>query len=158
MSYGPPPEPNASAPQPDAAAADSQNGGFATAQPQGARPPYPHPHQPWSNPSGPGWPAWPGGPSPAGPRKGFGLPLITAILGLVGLVLPFFPWDFAHFAPDALNMRAYIALPFALPGFALAIVSLNQRRRGLPLAVVGLTSSALALLVELIMAINFATT
>lgn len=150
MTYGPPPEPNASG-------SGSQNGDFATAQPQGARPPYPH-QQPWSNPGGPGWPAWPGGPSPAGPRKGFGLPLITAVLGLVGLVLPFLPWDFAHFSPDLLNMRAYIALPFALPGFPLAIVSLNQRRRGLPLAVVGLTTSALALLVELIMAINLATT
>ncbi|MET7278922.1 hypothetical protein ABZS29_11885 [Kribbella sp. NPDC005582] len=49
------------------------------------------------------------------------------------------------------TIRAYSPLPFALLGMVLAIVGLTGRRRGKPMAVIGVILSCLAIVLSLIM-------
>lgn len=141
MTYGPPPEPNASAPQSDAAVPGPNVASSAPTPPQGPMPPHPYPQQPWIIHNGPGWP---GGPPPVDRPKGFGLAVAAVILGLLGCVLPFLPIDMT-------GVRPYVAWPFGLAGLVLAILGYTGHRRGKPLALAGAILSGLALAVGLVM-------
>lgn len=79
---------------------------------------------------------WQAGPVAA--PKSMWLGLAALVLGLLGCALPLAPFDLT-------GVRAYIALPFALPGFALGIIGLIGRRRGKAFAAVGLFLCMLAL-------------
>jgi hypothetical protein len=173
MTYGPPPEPNA---YPGPAQPHPQQPG--PNHPQQAGPNYPHragptyPHQAESGypqAAGPNhrqqpgtdypqhlWPDHAQQPAPSGSpagkaAKGSGLPAVAAlILSVAGLVVPFLPMAMEGY-------RQYTAFPFALPGFALAIVGLTGRRRAQPLAAIGAMVSVLALGIGgyMVLAYNF---
>jgi hypothetical protein len=95
--------------------------------------PPPHPH---AIPNG--------GPPPVNRSQGAGPAVAAVILGLLGCVLPLLPIDLT-------GVRAYVALPLALPGLVLAVVGCAGHRRGKPLAVAGAVLSALALLLGVAM-------
>ena len=63
---------------------------------------------------------------------------MAVILGVAGCVLPLTPFNLDH-------VRAYIALPFALPGLVVGIIGCTGRRRGTALAVTGSILSVIAL-------------
>lgn len=147
MTDGPTPEPNTFAPH-DAAMPGPNAAYFAPPPSQSPMPSYPPPEQPWTNPNGPGWPGT-GGLPPVGRPGGFGPAVAAAILGLLGCVVPILPIDM-------LDVRAFIAFPFAVPGLVLAIVGCSGRRRGQSLAAVGGILSAIALVVGAAMVIGHA--
>lgn len=121
MSYGPPSDPNQGPHQPDPGAMPHQV------------PPYAQ--QPWpAAPNGQG--------APIGPTTGPGLGVVSLVLGLLGIVVPFLPID-------ETGARHWIALPFALGGVVLGVAGLVGPRRGKPVAGVGLGLSVLALLVAM---------
>ena len=99
-------------------------------------PPQPDPAQ-VSAPQQP----WP--PRAAGPTAGPGLAVVSMVLGVLGILVPFLPIDES-------GIRHYVALPFALGGLALAIAGLVGPRRAKPVAGVGLGLSLLALLVGMV--------
>lgn len=102
---------------------------------------YGPPQQRWTGPHGPGRP---GGPPPMDRPKGFGLAVAAVILGLLGCVLPLLPIDLT-------GVRPYLGVPFGLAGLATAAVGCTGRRRGKPLAAVGVILSAVALLLAAVM-------
>lgn len=57
---------------------------------------------------------------------------------------------------DVIDVRVFIAFPFALPGLVLAIVGCAGRRRGQSLAAVGAILSFLALVIGAAMIVGHA--
>ncbi|TDD60643.1 hypothetical protein E1263_10190 [Kribbella antibiotica] len=109
-------------------------------------PPEPQRHptpagQPWTDPHGRGWP---GGPPPVEPPKGAGVAAVALVLGIIGCRVWLLPVNLDR-------IRAYSPLPFALLGFVLAVVALNGRRRGKPMAAIGAVLCCLGLLFSLIL-------
>jgi len=131
MTYGQPPEPNATTPLPDGP-------GIVPATP--IPPQYPMSQQPWGTP---GWP----GPPPTNPPKGPGLAVASVLLALIGAGLPLLPIDLAGF-------RHYLTLPFGLAGLALAIIGCTGHRRGQPMAVVGVMLSVPVLILGAYLTVN----
>ncbi|QFU92045.1 hypothetical protein [Amycolatopsis sp. YIM 10] len=107
-------------------------------------PPDPNaPRQHWDQSQG-----WPGGLQPA-PPKGPGFAVAALLLGLLGLVLPFIPADLT-------GIRQYVGLPFAVAGLALGVIGCIGRRRGLPVAVIAVIVSTIALGIGLFMVVSYA--
>jgi hypothetical protein len=129
MTYGPPSEPNASAPRPS-----GPNFGYSASTPPHTSPQPPAP-QPGAAPE---WPDEP--PAADGPTKGNGLAVAALVLGLLGVVVPFLPVNLDR-------TRPYFAFAFGLAGLVLAILALTGRRRGKPMAVAAGLLSVLALVV-----------
>jgi hypothetical protein len=91
-------------------------------------------------------------PSPEGSRSA--LPAVVSfLLGVLGCVVPLLPM-LPRLWLQLEGLRGYLALVFALPGFALAIVGLRGRRYGQLLAVFGAIFSVLALIMGLAMIIG----
>jgi hypothetical protein len=72
------------------------------------------------------------------------LGIFSLILGVLGIVVPFLPFDLS-------GGRGYLALPFGLLGLGLGIAGCFGFRSGKPAAIVGLVLSALALALGMIM-------
>ena len=109
-------------------------------EPQGRPAPA---HQPWTDPHGRGWP---GGPAPVEPPKSAGVAAAALVLSVIGCVVWLLPINLD-------TIRAYTPLPFAVPGLALAIVALSGRRRGKPMAAVGVALSCVAITLSLMMVV-----
>lgn len=75
---------------------------------------------------------------------GAGFAVIAFVLGLVGLVFPFLPFDFSVH-------RGLLGLPFGVLGIVLAIVGCTGQRRAKPLAIVAVVLCALVLAIALVM-------
>lgn len=159
MTYSPPPDSQPPIPQPGAVAPDPT---FASPPPPVSQPvvpsavtaatgadsgypPPPYPQQPGVQPLAPGWP---GGPPPAPQPRGYGFAVLAMVLGLLGLVVPFLPFDMTGF-------RQYTAFPFAIPGVILAILGCVGPYKGKPLAVIGGIVAGFALIIGAIMFVNY---
>ncbi|MGH3728478.1 MAG: hypothetical protein ACRDTU_06965 [Micromonosporaceae bacterium] len=81
--------------------------------------------------------------------KRAGLAVAAVILCFLGYVLPFLPIDLT-------GVRQYIAFPFGLAGFVLAIAGCTGHRRGKPLAVVAAILSVPVLLLGMVMVLGHA--
>ncbi|QRP48268.1 hypothetical protein [Amycolatopsis sp. FDAARGOS 1241] len=103
------------------------------------------PQQPWA-----GQPGMPH----AGPEKSVAPAVLAFALGIVALVVPFLPVAMDDARVGVLDLRSWIALPFAVPGLALGVVACLGRRRMKALAVIGIVFAALAVVVALIMIAN----
>ncbi|UJW31193.1 hypothetical protein L3Q67_39395 [Saccharothrix sp. AJ9571] len=88
---------------------------------------------------------------PGGPERprGSGPAVASLVLGLLGLVLPFLPMAMDGF-------RQYAGLPFAIGGLVFGVVACLGRRRGLPVAVLGLIVSTIAMGIALFMVVSYA--
>lgn len=104
----------------------------------------PPPGQPWTDPHGRGWP---GGPPPVEPPKRAWIAAVALVLSVVACGVWLLPINLQ-------DIRAYSPLPFALPGLALAIVALTGRRRGKPMAAIGVVLACLALFLSMILFVN----
>jgi hypothetical protein len=91
---------------------------------------------------------YPGGQLVARPAGSAVLGVLALIVGLAGLVAPFLPMDMTGF-------RQYAAVPFAVPGLALAIAALAGNRRGKPVATIGLVVNLLAAAIGAYMVVTF---
>ncbi|MFI5610585.1 hypothetical protein [Amycolatopsis sp. NPDC051903] len=89
-----------------------------------------------------------------GPEKSVAPAVLAFALGIVALVVPFLPIAMDERVGGGLDVRSWIALPFALPALALGIVACLGRRRMKALAVIGIVFAALAAVVALIMIAN----
>ncbi|MFI5732899.1 hypothetical protein ACIA49_22470 [Kribbella sp. NPDC051587] len=81
------------------------------------------------------------------PPKGAWIAAVALVLGVVACGVWLLPINLD-------GIRAYSPLPFALPGLALAIVALTGRRRGKPMAAIGVVLACLALFLSMIMLVN----
>jgi hypothetical protein len=70
--------------------------------------------------------------------------IVALVLGAFGCVVWLLPIDEA-------GIRHYLPFPFALGGLVLGIATLAGRRRGKPMAAVGVLLSAIALLLGMFM-------
>ncbi|WP_433602136.1 DUF4190 domain-containing protein [Nocardia sp. CA-135953] len=134
MSYSPPPEPTNPTWHP------GPNAGYSAPIPPPGPNLYQQP-QPWVSTNDPGWQ---GGPHATGQRQGPRFAVASAILGIIGCVLPFLPIDLT-------GVRPLVGLPFAISGLVLGIVGCTGQRSAKALAVTGIVLSVLALTAECIM-------
>lgn len=141
MSYSSPPEPTPGW-HPGTAVPGPNAGYSAPIPPVPYSPNPPQQQQPWVYTDDPGWQ---GGPQPTDRRQGPWFAVASAILGIIGCVLPFLPMI------DLTGVRPLIGLPFAIPGLVLGIVGCTGQRRAKGLAVTGIILSVLALTAEFIM-------
>lgn len=75
---------------------------------------------------------------------GPGFAVTAFVLGLIGLVLPFLPFDLS-------GVRGVIGLPFGVLGLFFAIAGCTGARRAKPLAVAAVVLCCLVLAVQLVM-------
>lgn len=76
-------------------------------------------------------------PPPVDPGKGTGFGVVALVLGGLGCVLPLVPFDLA-------DARAWISLPFALPGLVLGVLGCTGVRRGNAWSIAGSVLCAIA--------------
>ncbi|MDT7798320.1 MAG: hypothetical protein QOI78_1753 [Actinomycetota bacterium] len=81
------------------------------------------------------------------PPRGIAVAVAALALGLLGCVLPLLPVDMT-------GWRAYVAFPFGLAGLALGVFGCVGRRRGKPVAAIGVAFSVLALVLGMILVAN----
>jgi hypothetical protein len=82
--------------------------------------------------------------NPQARPRGAGFAVTAFVLGLVGLVFPFLPFDL-H------GERGLLGLPFGVLGIVLAIIGCTGQRRAKPLAIVAVVLCALVLAIALVM-------
>ncbi|MFC0436068.1 hypothetical protein [Kutzneria buriramensis] len=83
-------------------------------------------------------------PGPTRPTGGPGTAIVALVLGAFGCVVWLLPIVEA-------GIRHYLPFPFALGGLVLGIAALTGRRRGKPMAAVGVLLSVIALLLGMFM-------
>ena len=83
-------------------------------------------------------------PDPTPPTGGPGIAVVALVLGAFGCAVWLLPID-------ETGVRHYLPLPFALGGLVLGIAALIGRRRGKPIAAVGVLLSVIALLLGMFM-------
>lgn len=91
----------------------------------------------------------PAGPVPARQPGSAGLAIFAVIVGLTALAAPFLP------PVDMTAVRQYGTVLLAIPGLALAVVGLDRRRRGRPVAALGLVVNLFALAILAPLALVF---
>ncbi|MFD7159874.1 hypothetical protein ACFV9C_35130 [Kribbella sp. NPDC059898] len=93
--------------------------------------------------------SWPAGPVAAQRPRSAVLGMVGLIVGLAALVAPFLP------PVEMTTLRQYGTVLLAIPGLALAVVGLDRRRRGRPVAAIGLAINLFALAILAPLALAF---
>lgn len=87
-------------------------------------------------------------PTPAVPPAGTGFGVVALVLGGLGCLLPLLPFALG-------DARAWISLPFALPGLVIGIMGTSGRRRGDVWATAGSIVCTVAVGLSAVMLIGF---
>lgn len=87
-------------------------------------------------------------PPPADPVAGTGFGVVALVLGGLGCLLPLLPFALG-------DARAWISLPFALPGLIVGLMGTNARRRGNVWAIVGSIVCTVAVGLSAVLLIGF---